>query len=60
MVTIKGIDVNTQNEYAKKFYLAHGFEIESEDKIDSFGKPHPITHLSKKGQLCNRGMNLAI
>jgi putative acetyltransferase len=46
--SIKRIDVNTQNEYAKKFYLTHGFEIESEDEVDGFGKPYPITHLNKK------------
>lgn len=45
---IKKVDVNTQNEYAKKFYLKHGFEIESEDELDGFGKPYPITHLIKK------------
>lgn len=45
---IKKIDVNTQNEQAKKFYLNHGFEIESEDEIAGFGKPYPITHLIKK------------
>ncbi|MCA5011454.1 MULTISPECIES: GNAT family N-acetyltransferase [unclassified Enterococcus] len=45
---IKRIDVNTQNEQAKAFYLHHGFTIESEDERDGFGKPYPITHLIKK------------
>lgn len=45
---IKRMDVNTQNEHAKKFYLDHGFEIDSESKIDGFGKPYPIAHLIKK------------
>lgn len=45
--SIKRIDVNTQNEHAKRFYLNHGFEIESEDAVDGFGKPYPITHLVK-------------
>jgi len=45
---IKKIDVNTQNEHAKKFYLNHGFEVESEEELDGFGKPYPITHLIKK------------
>lgn len=45
---IKRIDVNTQNEHAKKFYLNHGFEVESEEELDGFGKPYPITHLIKK------------
>lgn len=45
---INRIDVNTQNEQAKKFYLNHGFEIESEDAVDGFGKPYPITHLVRK------------
>lgn len=44
---IKRIDVNTQNDHAKTFYLNHGFEIESEDDLDGFGKPYPITHLIK-------------
>lgn len=44
---IKKIDVNTQNEHAKNFYLSHGFRIDSEDEIDGFGKPYPITHLVK-------------
>ncbi|MGY3765568.1 GNAT family N-acetyltransferase [Vagococcus vulneris] len=47
MENINKIDVNTQNEYAKNFYLNHGFEIESEDEVDGFGKPYPITHLIK-------------
>lgn len=46
--SIKKIDVNTQNEPAKSFYLNHGFEIASEDAVDGFGKPYPITHLIKK------------
>lgn len=45
---IKRIDVNSQNKYAKHFYLSHGFEIESEKDLDGFGKPYPITHLVKK------------
>lgn len=45
---IKKIDVNSQNEQAKKFYLNHDFEIKSEDKVDGFGKGYPITHLIKK------------
>lgn len=45
---INRIDVNTQNEKAKIFYLKHGFKIFSEDEIDGFGKPYPITHLVKK------------
>ncbi|WP_429976113.1 hypothetical protein [Enterococcus sp. DIV0086] len=46
--SIKRIDVNTQNDYAKNFYLTYDFEIESEGEVDSFGKPYPITHLNKK------------
>lgn len=45
---IKKVDVNTQNEHAKIFYLKYGFEIESEDTLDGFGKPYPITHLIRK------------
>ncbi|PQC71758.1 hypothetical protein CUN44_11635, partial [Enterococcus faecium] len=39
---------HSQNKYAKHFYLSHGFEIESEEDLDGFGKPYPITHLVKK------------
>lgn len=42
---IKKIDVNTQNEQAKQFYISHGFRVASEDAVDGFGKPYPITHL---------------
>lgn len=45
---INQIDVNSQNENAKSFYLKHGFEVSSEDEIDGFGKPYPITYLVKK------------
>lgn len=42
---IKRVDVNTQNECGKMFYLNHGFKIESEDELDGFGKAYPIAHL---------------
>lgn len=44
-VGITMIDVNTQNEHAKRFYLSHGFTVSSTDPIDGFGKPYPIDHL---------------
>lgn len=37
------VKINMQNI----FYLSHGFEIESEEDLDGFGKPYPITHLVK-------------
>ncbi|MCI2960545.1 GNAT family N-acetyltransferase [Pediococcus pentosaceus] len=42
---IKRIDVNSQNVQAKRFYLKNNFKIDSEDPVDGFGKPYPITHL---------------
>ncbi|WP_324614145.1 hypothetical protein [Pediococcus pentosaceus] len=42
---IKRIDVNSQNVQAKRFYLKSNFKIDSEDPVDGFGKPYPITHL---------------
>lgn len=45
------VDVNEENPQACKFYLKHGFQFLSRDKLDDNGKPHPILHLhlNKKG-----------
>ena len=45
---ITKIDVNTQNEAAFAFYLKHGFVVDSQDEVDGFGKPYPISHLVKE------------
>jgi putative acetyltransferase len=42
---ITTVDVNKQNENAKRFYLKNGFSIVSEELTDSAGRPYPILHL---------------
>ncbi|MDZ5610038.1 GNAT family N-acetyltransferase [Bacillus pseudomycoides] len=45
---IKTVDVNKDNENAKKLYLKNGFSIVSEKPIDNSGCPYPILHLKLK------------
>lgn len=45
---INQVDVNEQNENAKRFYLKHGFVISSRSEADGFGKAYPILHLERK------------
>ncbi len=45
---INRIDVNAQNDHAKRFYLKHGFTVATTDQLDGFGKPYPIDHLVKR------------
>lgn len=40
------IDVNEENPRAYKFYLNHGFKVNSRDEKDDCGQPHPILHLT--------------
>ncbi|WP_291291064.1 GNAT family N-acetyltransferase [Enterococcus sp.] len=47
---IDRVDVNTQNTYAKAFYIKYGFKVLSEDAKDGYGKEYPITHLVKDHQ----------
>ncbi|KEK24026.1 GNAT family N-acetyltransferase [Bacillus gaemokensis] len=42
---VKTVDVNKDNENAKKFYLKNGFSIVSEQPTDDSGRPYPILHL---------------
>ncbi len=42
---VTSVDVNKDNENAKRFYLKHGFSIFGEDLTDSAGRPYPILHL---------------
>ncbi|EAC8432752.1 GNAT family N-acetyltransferase [Listeria monocytogenes] len=44
---INQVDVNEQNENAKRFYLKHGFVISSRSDVDGFGKAYPILHLER-------------
>ncbi|EAC8098069.1 GNAT family N-acetyltransferase [Listeria monocytogenes] len=44
---INQVDVNEQNENAKRFYLKHGFVISSRSEVDGFGKAYPILHLER-------------
>lgn len=45
---VESVDVNKDNEQAKRFYLKHGFIVVSEDETDSSGRPYPILHLKLK------------
>lgn len=45
---VETVDVNKDNEQAKRFYLKHGFMVVSEDETDSAGRPYPILHLKLK------------
>ncbi|MBC2061191.1 GNAT family N-acetyltransferase [Listeria marthii] len=44
---INQVDVNEQNENAKRFYLKHGFVVASRSEVDGFGKAYPILHLER-------------
>jgi len=39
------VDVNEENPRAYKFYRKHGFKLQSRNKFDDNGKPHPVLHL---------------
>lgn len=39
------VDVNEQNDGARGFYLARGFEIVGRSPFDGDGRPYPILHL---------------
>lgn len=44
---INQVDVNEQNENAKRFYLKHEFVVASRSEVDGFGKAYPILHLER-------------
>ncbi|MBC1986494.1 GNAT family N-acetyltransferase [Listeria sp. FSL L7-0478] len=44
---INQVDVNEQNENAKRFYLKHEFVVSSRSEVDGFGKAYPILHLER-------------
>src|ERR1044071_6556953 len=43
------VDVNEQNETARKFYEACGFVIEGRSKFDDQGRPYPLLHMRMAG-----------
>lgn len=40
------VDVNEQNEAARKFYESKGFAVTGRDAFDEAGRPYPILHMS--------------
>lgn len=45
---IQYIDVNEQNQLARKFYTVLGFELYKRSELDEAGRAYPILHLRKK------------
>lgn len=41
------VDVNEQNEQARRFYRHLGFQVVGRDETDPTGKPYPILHLQR-------------
>jgi putative acetyltransferase len=41
------VDVNEQNEDARRFYEARGFKVIGRSDLDSEGRPFPILHLKR-------------
>ena len=39
------VDVNEQNEAARRFYEACGFVVEGRSEVDEQGRPYPLLHL---------------
>ncbi|MGX7245378.1 GNAT family N-acetyltransferase [Enterococcus quebecensis] len=44
---IQFVDVNEQNQYAKMFYQAMGFETINRSEVDDAGRNYPILHLQR-------------
>ncbi|WP_086314252.1 hypothetical protein A5821_001860 [Enterococcus sp. 7F3_DIV0205] len=45
---IQFVDVNEQNQSARTFYQAMGFEEMARTEVDEAGRPYPILHLKKR------------
>ena len=45
------VDVNEQNDAARKFYEACGFAVQGRSPLDEQGRPYPILHLRLTRQL---------
>ena len=43
------VDVNEQNEGARRFYEACGFIVEGRSALDEQGRPYPLLHLRSSG-----------
>mgnify|MGYP001088966307 CR=1 FL=1 len=39
------LDVNEQNEGARRFYEACGFVVEGRSEVDATGRPYPLLHM---------------
>ena len=39
------VDVNEQNEAARRFYEACGFVVEGRSELDEQGRPYPLLHM---------------
>jgi len=50
---VNRVEVNEQNEAALEFYLRFGFQVESRQPIDGFGKPYPILSLKLVNSVLN-------
>jgi putative acetyltransferase len=42
------VDVNEQNEAARRFYEACGFEVAGRSETDSAGRPFPLLHMRER------------
>ncbi|WP_363316947.1 GNAT family N-acetyltransferase [uncultured Bacteroides sp.] len=49
------VDVNEQNEQARRFYRHLGFQVVGRDETDATGKPYPILHLQRAPRLVSEG-----
>ena len=43
------VDVNEQNEGARRFYVACGFTVEGRSALDEQGRPYPLLHMRLLG-----------
>lgn len=42
------VDVNEQNDGARRFYEACGFVVEGRSELDDMGRPYPLLHMRLK------------
>ena len=43
------VDVNEQNDAARRFYEHCGFEVEGRSALDGSGRPYPLLHMRLRG-----------
>jgi putative acetyltransferase len=41
------LDVNEENDAARRFYEACGFVVEGRSDVDATGRPHPLLHMRR-------------